>query len=236
MGRPHPVGLRPPALGEAVVSLALLLTATFFMIHLVPGDPVRAALGPTAPASLVAERKAALGLDKPLVTQYVDYVRDVLHGDFGTSLTSGESVTEVIQQRGPSTLKLGSIAFLVAILIAVPLGILMAALTRDSKRRGVELGFTATTGAIGAIPSFLIAVALVYLFAVTIHLFPVAGRAASPRTSSRSPRSRSHRSPRSRASSASKGCACSTRITSAPPAASGFRRGSCTSATRCRTR
>ena len=70
------------------------------MIHLVPGDPVRAALGPTAPASLVAARKAALGLDKPLVTQYVDYVRNVLHGDFGTSLTTGESVTEVIQQRG----------------------------------------------------------------------------------------------------------------------------------------
>ena len=77
------------------------------MIHLIPGDPVRASLGPTAPASLVAQRKAALGLDKPLPTQYFDYVRNVLHGDFGTSLTSGESVTEVIQQRGPSTLKLG---------------------------------------------------------------------------------------------------------------------------------
>lgn len=147
------------------------------MIHLVPGDPVRAALGPTAPLSLVNERKAALGLDKPLLTQYVDYIRNVLHGDFGTSLTSGESVTEVIRERGPSTLRLGGIAFVVAILVAVPLGILMAALTRDSKRRGFELGFTATTGMIAAIPSFLIAVALVYLFAVTIHVFPVAGRA-----------------------------------------------------------
>jgi peptide/nickel transport system permease protein len=160
-----------------LVSLALLLTATFFMIHLVPGDPVRASLGPTAPPSLVAERKAALGLNKPLVTQYVDYVRDVLHGDFGTSLTSGESVTQVIQQRAPATFKLAGIAFLVAMSIAVPLGLLMAALTRDSRRRGVELGFTATTGAIAAIPSFLIAVALVYLFAVTWHVFPVAGRA-----------------------------------------------------------
>jgi peptide/nickel transport system permease protein len=157
------------------VSLVLLLTATFFMIHLIPGDPVRASLGPTAPASLVAQRKAALGLDKPLPTQYFDYVRNVLHGDFGTSLTSGESVTEVIQQRGPSTLKLGGIAFLIAISIAVPLGVLMAALTRDSRRRGVELGFTATTGAIASIPSFLIAIALVYLFAVTIRIFPVAG-------------------------------------------------------------
>jgi peptide/nickel transport system permease protein len=158
-----------------LVSLFLLLTATFFMIHLVPGDPVRAALGPTAPPSLVAERKAALGLDQPLVTQYTDYVRNVLHGDFGTSLTTGESVTQVIQQRGPATLKLGGIAFLIAVLFAVPLGLLMAALTRDSRRRGVELGFTATTGAVAAIPSFLTAVALVYLFAVTFPVFPVAG-------------------------------------------------------------
>jgi peptide/nickel transport system permease protein len=154
----------------------LLLTATFFMIHLVPGDPVRASLGPTAPPSLVAERKTALGLDKPLGEQYVDYVRNVLHGDFGTSLTSGESVTEVIRQRGPATLKLGGIAFLIAVLIAVPLGLLMAALTRDSRRRGVELGFTATTGVVAAIPSFLIAVALVYLLAVKFQVFPVAGR------------------------------------------------------------
>jgi peptide/nickel transport system permease protein len=154
----------------------LLLTATFFMIHLVPGDPVRAALGPSAPASLVTERKAALGLDKPLVTQYVDYVRNVLHGDFGTSLTSGEHVTDVIRQRGPATLRLGGLAFLAAIFVAIPLGIVMAAFTRDSRRRRLELGFTTTTGAIAAVPSFLIAVALVYVFAVTIHLFPVAGR------------------------------------------------------------
>jgi len=146
------------------------------MIHLVPGDPVRAALGPSAPPSLVAERKAALGLDKPLVTQYVDYIRNVVHGDFGTSLITGESVTQVIHDRGPATLKLGGLAFLVAILFAVPLGVLMAALTRDSSRRSLELGFTAATGAMAAIPSFLLAVGLVYLFAVTIHLFPVAGR------------------------------------------------------------
>lgn len=159
-----------------LVSLVLLLTATFFMIHLVPGDPVRAALGTTAPQSLVDARRAALGLDKPLVTQYVDYIRNVLHGNFGTSLASGERVTDVIRDRGPATLRLAGLAFLVAIGIAVPLGILMAALTRDSKRRPLELGFTATAGAIAAVPSFLIAVALVYVFAVKIHWFPVAGQ------------------------------------------------------------
>jgi peptide/nickel transport system permease protein len=158
-----------------LVSLALLLTATFFMIHLVPGDAVRAALGPTAPAALVQQRKQALGLDDPLLTQYVHYIRDVLHGDFGTSLTTGEDVADVIRERAPTTFRLGGIAFLVVVLIAVPLGVLMAALTRDSRRRGVELGFTATTGALAAIPSFLLAVGLVYLFAVTFSVFPVAG-------------------------------------------------------------
>ena len=72
----------------------------------------------------------------------------------------------------------------------------MAALTRDSRRRGVELGFTATTGALASIPSFLLAVALVYLFAVTIqHLSGRRAAAASRRTCCRSPRSRSRRSP-----------------------------------------
>jgi len=159
-----------------LVSLVLLLTATFFMIHLVPGDPVRAALGPGAPASLVAARKHALGLDQPLLQQYVDYIRNVLHGDFGTSLTTGEDVTQIIKDRAPSTFRLGGIAFLVTMLVAVPLGVLMAALTRDSRRRGLELGFTATAGGLAAIPTFLIAVVLVYLFAVTWRVFPVAGR------------------------------------------------------------
>jgi peptide/nickel transport system permease protein len=159
-----------------LVSLALLLTLTFFMIHLVPGDPVRAALGPTAPSSLVAERKAALGLDKPLPTQYLNYVGKVFRGNFGTSLTSGESVTDVIRERAPATFSLAVIAFLVSMAIAIPVGLLMAASTRDGRRRGVELGFAATTGLMAAIPSFLVAVALVYVFAIRAQIFPVAGR------------------------------------------------------------
>jgi peptide/nickel transport system permease protein len=159
-----------------LVSLVLLLTATFFMIHLVPGDPVRAALGTTAPKSLVDARRSALGLDKPFLTQYVDYIGNVLHGNFGTSLVSGERVTDVIKQRGPSTFRLAGVAFLIVIGIAVPLGLLMAALTRDSKRRSLELGFTATAGLVAAVPSFLIAAYLVYFLAVKIRWFPVAGQ------------------------------------------------------------
>ena len=81
--------------------MVLLLTVTFAMIHLVPGDPVRASLGTTAPPQLVKAKRAQLGLDKPLWQQYGDYVGRVLHGDFGTSLTSGEPVTDIVREKLP---------------------------------------------------------------------------------------------------------------------------------------
>ena len=96
------------------MSLVLLLTATFAMIHLVPGDPVRASLGTTAPARLVKARRAELGLDKPLWQQYADYVGRAVHGDFGTSLTSGEPVSLLVRVRLPTTLRLAGLAFLFA--------------------------------------------------------------------------------------------------------------------------
>jgi peptide/nickel transport system permease protein len=154
----------------------LLLTATFVMIHLVPGDPVRASLGLTAPQSLVNARRAALGLDEPLTTQYVHYVGRVLHGDFGTSLTTQEPVTDIVRARFPSTLRLAGLAFLVAMLIAIPLGVAMAAATRDGRRRHVELAFTSAAGALASIPSYIFAVGLVALFAVHWKVLPVAGR------------------------------------------------------------
>jgi len=160
-----------------VVSMAILLSVTFLMIHLIPGDPVRAALGPTAPQELVEVRTHALGLDEPLSTQFVTYVKRVLSGDMGTSLITGEPITDTIRARFPATLQLAGLAFLVAIVVAISLGVVMAALTYGGRRRSLELGFTTTAGAFASIPSFLLAVGLVWLFAVSFHVFPVAGRA-----------------------------------------------------------
>src|SRR5262245_35090116 len=150
------------------------------MIHLVPGDPVRASLGTTAPARLVKARRAELGLDKPLWQQYADYVGQAVHGDFGTSLTSGEPVSLIVRIRLPTTLRLAGLAFLFAVLVGVPLGVLSAALTRDGRRRYSELAFTTATGAFASIPSFLLAVALIYLFAIRWRIFPVAGEGGVP--------------------------------------------------------
>jgi peptide/nickel transport system permease protein len=157
------------------VSLWALLTAAFLMIHLVPGDPVRASLGLTAPAALVAAKRAELGLDDPLWVQYGHYVRNLLSGDFGTSMASGQPVAQVIGDRLPSTLQLAVLAFAVVVVVAVPVGVCFAVLTRGGRRRGAELGFTSVSVFLAAIPEFLVAVGLVAPLAVGLGWFPVAG-------------------------------------------------------------
>ncbi|MFF0451518.1 ABC transporter permease [Streptomyces sp. NPDC004609] len=163
-------------LGRFLVSLWVLVTASFLMIHLIPGDPVRGALGPTAPVELVEERRRALGLDDPLWDQYADYLRHCLTGDFGVSMVTGLPVSEVIGDRLPGSVELALVAFALVLLVAVPLGVVMAVLTRGGRRRGGELAFTSTSVCLAAIPEFLLAVGLVYLFAVRLPWFPVAGQ------------------------------------------------------------
>jgi peptide/nickel transport system permease protein len=165
--------------GRLIVSLWVLVTAAFLMIHLIPGDPVRAALGPTAPAELVRARRASLRLDDPLLTQYVRYLRGVLTGDLGTSMTSQLPVSELISQRLMATLQLAVLAFLAAVAIAIPVGAAMGALTRGGRARRSELAFTSTSMVLGTIPEFLLGVVLVYVFAVNLGWFPVAGKSGA---------------------------------------------------------
>jgi peptide/nickel transport system permease protein len=162
--------------GRLLVSLWVLITAAFLMIHLIPGDPVRAALGPTAPAALVAARRESLGLNDPLWVQYLHYLRGVFTGDLGTSMRSQLPVSDVIGQRLPATLELALLSFAVALLLAVPIGATMGVLTRGGRRRGAELTFSSSSVVLGAIPEFLLGVAFVWLFAVQLGWFPVAGR------------------------------------------------------------
>jgi peptide/nickel transport system permease protein len=162
-------------LGRLLVSLWVLVTASFAMIHLIPGDPVRAALGPTAPADLVAARRQALGLNDPIVTQYLHYLKGLFTGDLGTSLSSRLPVADVIAQRLPATLTLAVLAFVASVVVAIPLGVAMGVLTRRGHGRRTELTFTTTSIVVATIPDFLIGVALVYLFGVRLGWLPVAG-------------------------------------------------------------
>lgn len=160
-----------------VVSMAVLLVASFAMIHLIPGDPVRASLGPAAPVELVQARMAALGLDRPLIEQFFTYVGHVLTGNFGTSFISSEPVGDVIMARLPNTLMLAVLATVVSLLVAVPLGMWAAIRTENGRNRGTEITFNSVTGTAVAVPEFLYSIALVTVFAIGLHLLPPAGKA-----------------------------------------------------------
>uniref|UniRef100_UPI002614834E ABC transporter permease n=1 Tax=Microbacterium sp. TaxID=51671 RepID=UPI002614834E len=134
-----------------IVSLWVLVTASFLMIHLVPGDPVRTALGPTASAEIVAARREALGLNDPIWEQYLNFLRGLLTGDLGVSIGSQLPVADIIAQRLPATAALAGLAFLLAVVVAIPLGVGVAIATQRGRARGLELGFSSSSVLLGSI-------------------------------------------------------------------------------------
>ena len=112
-------------------------TLVFSLIHLVPGDPVQVMLGESASPADVAEMRGRLGLDRPLVVQYAAFLKGVVTADLGTSLRTSQPVTATILERMPATVELAAAAMLVAILVAMPLGVVAAvrAGTADRSRR-----------------------------------------------------------------------------------------------------
>ncbi|WFE53294.1 ABC transporter permease [Micromonospora sp. WMMD1155] len=161
--------------GRLLLSLWVLVSAAFLMIHALPGDPVRAALGPTAPSALVEQRRAQMGLDDPLALQYAHFLGRLITGDLGTSMTSGLPVADVIGDRIGSTVTMAALAFSVALLVAIPLGLVMAVLARSGRRAADGL-FTSAGIVAATIPEFLLAVGLVFVFGVQLGWAPVAGR------------------------------------------------------------
>jgi peptide/nickel transport system permease protein len=162
--------------GRFVVAIVVLVTAAFFMLQLIPGDPARASVGATAPMETVLMRRHELGLDQPLWIQYFRFWGGLLTGNPGNSISLRVPVADVIASRFPATAQLAIIALVTVLVIAIPIGLAAAALTRGGRRRGVELGFTSVAGFLAVIPEFLLGVGLVYLFSVNTHIFPVAGR------------------------------------------------------------
>jgi peptide/nickel transport system permease protein len=173
------VGFMARRFGRFVVSCFFLVTATFLMIHAIPGDPVRSAVGLTATPEVVAAQRARFHLDDPLGEQYLRYVGGVATGDLGESIVQRRSVLDEIRDRLPASLKLGGLAFLVTILIGIPTGATIAVLSHRGRGRAGELAFSMGTGILTVIPQFLMGVGLVFVFSVTFDLLPVAGRAGA---------------------------------------------------------
>jgi len=156
----------------AIPVLLGVATLVFALLHLVPGDPVQAMLGDAASPQSVAELRGRLGLDRPLPLQYAAFVAGAARGDLGVSLRTNERVTAAIAARLPATVELALAAILVALVIAIPTGV-VAAVNPDS---GVD--HVATTFALVGIsmPNFWLGPLLAIVFSVGLGWFPVSGR------------------------------------------------------------
>ena len=143
----------------------------FSLINLIPGDPATVILGPEASEQAKEQMRERLGLDKPIVVQYVDWLGGVLHGDLGKSLVDGTPVSQLILQRLPVTLELALGTFLVSLTIAVVAGILSAS------KRGTWVDYVSTGFALGgiSIPHFWLGMMFIIIFAVNLGWLPASG-------------------------------------------------------------
>ena len=156
---------------QAAVTLLILSLAVFLSVHLT-GDPALYLLGPEATDADYEQMKKNMGLDKPLAVQYAKFLGSIVQADFGMSHIRGVPAREILLQRLPATLQLAGVAFLLTIVVGIPLGIL-SAIKRDSIFDQIGK-FFAVFGI--AAPSFWIAIMLILLFGAILGWLPTFGR------------------------------------------------------------
>ena len=157
----------------SLVVLLGVLVVVFALVHLVPGDPVRIALGTRYSPEAYQALRSASGLDRPIVEQFVGYVGSALSGNLGVSFRNGEPVTVTLLDRLPATLSLAATAIVIGLLISVPAGTWAAlhqgrasdAIVRVATQFGVS------------IPDFWMGILLIELFATTLRWLPTSGYA-----------------------------------------------------------
>ncbi|MFG3127897.1 ABC transporter permease [Streptomyces tendae] len=157
-------------LATAVFVLLCTATVAFFLVRL-SGDPVKILLPPDATAEQEQVLRHSLGLDQSLFAQYLDYLRGLLHLDFGDSLVYGQPVSEILADRLPATLELAAAALAVTLVIAIPAGIVAAV------RRGRGTDNTVMTGVLlgQSTPPFWVGILLILVFAVWLRALPASG-------------------------------------------------------------
>jgi peptide/nickel transport system permease protein len=144
---------------------------TFLIIQMVPGDPARLALGVQATDDLVAVRRAQLGLDRPFLEQYGSWLVNVVQGDLGRSLVTGQPITPQVMGRLPATIQLAGMAVVIGMLIAFPLGIISA--LRPGSIADTIASILSQLGI--AVPDFWMGILLVLLFSSTLGWLPPSG-------------------------------------------------------------
>ncbi|WP_273688579.1 ABC transporter permease [Ketogulonicigenium vulgare] len=162
--------------GRGLLTFWFAVTVTFFLVRLLPGDPVLVVSGPEMTEEIRAKMLADFGLDQPLTTQYVAYMRELAQGNLGVSFLRSQPVTTVLFERLPWTLLLTSSALIFTILLGIPLGVLAATRARGWADRAVQV-----VGIVGQsifVPS--IGILLLYTLGLMAGLFPIGG-AVNPR-------------------------------------------------------
>ncbi len=156
----------------SVIPVLIIVSIVIFsLVHLVPGDPAASMLGDMASAEDIAALHKRLGLDEPLVKQYFVWIANIFHGDLGDSVANHQTVASMIVSHLMPTVHLTIYAMLIAAAIAIPLGMLAAS------RKGSAADHAVTgISLLGiSLPSFLLGLFLILVFAVHFRLFPVSG-------------------------------------------------------------
>lgn len=160
-------------IGAMIPVMLIISVVVFLIIYLTPGDPASSMLGMEASADQIERVNESLGLNEPLPQRYLEWMGGVLTGDLGDSYFMHQPVTQAIAEHFGPTLSLAILAQLIALLIALPCGIIAA--LKHGSRADAVLRVVALLGV--AIPGFLMALMLMWLFAVSLRVLPVAGYA-----------------------------------------------------------
>lgn len=168
----HPITrfLARRLLYSAVVLIGVLVVV-FALVHLVPGDPVRIALGTRYSPQAYDALRSASGLDKPIVEQFFSYVGSALTGDLGVSFRNGDPVTVILLERLPATISLALAGIVIALLIALPAGIWSA--LREGRISDAIIRIASQFGV--SVPDFWMGILLIALFATTLGWLPTSG-------------------------------------------------------------
>lgn len=157
-----------------VTNLALLVLVTFLIVQLIPGDPATAIAGDTATLAQVELVRHQLGLDQPIPVQLWHYVAGVVQGDFGDSYKYRAPAMDIVMTAVPYTLTITIAAVLLLLVLGLALGMTVGVLTRGDRHRWLDVSFSAVTGLISSIPTYVLATGFVVVFAVLLHVLPPA--------------------------------------------------------------
>ena len=157
--------------GLMIVILFIVSVIIFSLVNVLPGDPALLKLGQEASPEAVEKLREEMGLNDPLYMQYIHWVTNVLQGDLGNSYVDNTAVTKILMQKIPVTLELTILSFLVAILIALPAGIISAS------RKGTLWDYSGTLFALSgvSVPPFFLGILLIFIFSIGLGWFPPSG-------------------------------------------------------------